>query len=223
MKTVNLIGHLIVDKVFTGFDSIDTLGGIANVWSSLLKLDQHVNVNVLPCALGEALIVVDTNTNKRVGRAILNYKETIPNLPQSNWSHIAYINQIKNLDFLNDLTSTISADKTKESPELCLPYLNKLDYLFLSKEDLFDDIKTIGKEVKNWVIAHDPFGSVYSNGEEIFEYKLPKNKYLNNINVLGAGDAFAAAFINEKIYNSKDIHSVIKNSHLKTTKLIQNK
>ena len=41
MKTVNLIGHLIVDKVFTGFDSIDTLGGIANVWSSLLKLDQH--------------------------------------------------------------------------------------------------------------------------------------------------------------------------------------
>ena len=96
MKTVNLIGHLIVDKVFTGFDSIDTLGGIANVWSSLLKLDQHVNVNVLPCALGEALIDVDTNTNKRVGRAILNYKETIPNLPQSNWSHIAYINQIKN-------------------------------------------------------------------------------------------------------------------------------
>jgi len=223
MKLVNLIGHLIVDRVFTGFDCIDTLGGIANVWSSLLKLNQHIQVNVSPCAIGEALIVVDMNTNRRVGKAILNYKQIVPTFAESDWNHVAYINQIKKLDFLDNLSSIISADITKESPELCFDYLDKLDYLFLSREDLFEDIKLLGKKVKKWVIAHDPVGSVYSNGKQTFEYKLPKDKYLNNMNVLGAGDSFAAAFINEHLYYNTDVHSIIKNSHLKTTKLIQEK
>ena len=222
MKIINLIGHLIVDKIFTEHTSTDSLGGIANVWHSLLKLNHQSRINVVPCSLGEALIVVDTKINKRVGRAVLNYKEMSPILTNGDWNHIAYINQINNLSFIENINSTISADLTKENPELCINYLEKIDYLFLSKEDLFDDILTIGKKVKQWVIAHHPTGSVYSNGKEIFEFKLPNKNYLNNINVLGAGDSFAAAFINESLYNKDlDIHTIIKNSHHKTTELIQ--
>tara|TARA_R110002153_G_scaffold112215_2_gene254165 strand:+ start:3115 stop:3789 length:675 start_codon:yes stop_codon:yes gene_type:complete len=223
MSIVNLIGHLIVDRIFNENKTTETLGGIANVWLSLLKLNKNLQVNVIPCVIGEALVVVNTNTNRRVGKALFNHENLTPQFPSSDWCHIAYINQIKDLNFLNTLDSTISADITKENPELCNEYLPKLDYLFLSKEDLFDDIKKIGKKTKKWVIAHDPSGSIYSNGIEVFEYKLPKSNYLYNINVLGAGDSFAAAFINEKITNSEnDIHSIIKNTHLRTTDLIKN-
>ena len=223
MKIVNLIGHLIVDKVFNENNTTETLGGIANVWFNLLKLNKTLQVNVVPQVIGEALVVVDTDNNRRIGKAVFNHKTLKQKIPYSDWCHIAYINQIKNLDFFQNLISPIiSADITKENPELCYDYLDKVDYLFLSKEDLFDDINKIGKKVKKWVIAHDPFGSIYSNGNKTFEYKLPKNNYLYNINVLGAGDAFAATFINEQITNNKDIHDVIKNSHLKTTNLIKN-
>ena len=223
MKIVNLVGHLIVDKVFNEDNTTETLGGIANVWFNLLKLNKTLQVNVVPQVIGEALVVVDTDNNRRIVKAVFNHKTLKPKIPYSDWCHIAYINQIKDLDFLqNSISPIISADITKENPELCYDYLDKVDYLFLSREDLFDDIDKIGKKVKKWVIAHDPFGSIYSNGNKTFEYKLPKNNYLYNINVLGAGDAFAATFINEQITNNKDIHDVIKNSHLKTTNLIKN-
>ena len=224
MKTVNLIGHLLVDRIYSQESVTETLGGIANVWSSLLRLNNNINVNVSPCSIGEALIVVNKNINRRVGKAILNHNIVKPTISTSDWYHIAYLNQIDNLSFLDSIHNIVSADITKEKPELCYNHLNKIDYLFISKEDLFEDIKIIGKKVNRWVIAHDPFGSIYSDGSTVHEHILPDENYLNNVNILGAGDSFAACFINEHITNSDmGIHNLIKNAHLNTTNLIKNK
>lgn len=220
-KIVNLYGHLIIDKIFVNSSSQESLGGIANVWYALSMNESSYNVRLLPSAIGEAVVVVDTDCNQRVGRAILNKKKYQVNPTEAHWHHIAYINQIQDMTFIEKIKSgIISADITKENPTNALRTLKYLDFLFISKEDLFDDVKTIGKKTRGWVIAHDPLGSIYSNGDIIGEYFIPKEDILNNINVLGAGDFFAACFISEFL-KSSDIEVSIKNSHKKTTNLLR--
>jgi hypothetical protein len=222
IKKIELVGHLIVDKVFSGSESYQTLGGIANVWDSLSKLNNSYVININPTSLGEAIIVVSKETNERVGRAILNKKTYNVGNIESDWCHIAYINQIHDLSFIDNVKSSIiSADITKENPYVKDDTLNKLDYLFISREDLFDDLKTIGLKLKKGVICHDPKGSIFSDGNEIIEYKIPEDLFIKNANVLGAGDSFASSFIDEILKGNDNITSVIENSHKKTTDLIK--
>jgi len=222
MKVINLYGHLVIDKIFLDTQYYESLGGIANVWDSLLRLDNEILVNIHPTALGDALIIINTKSKEKIAKAILNRQLIDTKVIDADWNHIAYINKIPNIDFIYKLSGIISADVTKESIENCLPYLHLIDYLFISKEDLFENIKELAKKTKGWVIAHDPQGSIYSNGKEIYEYILPKTFYLENANILGAGDSFAAAFILETL-KSNDIKNIIENSHIKTTILIKTK
>jgi hypothetical protein len=223
MKKINLYGHLIVDKIFSNDEYMETLGGIANVWESLLKIDKKLSVSIKPCSIGEAIIVVNTDTNERVGKAILNKKLSTVKVSSADWHHIAYINQIKDTSFINDIKGgIISADITKENPKNCTSHLGFLDFLFISKEDLFDNIIEISKKTKGWVIAHDPTGSIYSNGGKIYEYEIPNDLILSNINILGAGDSFAASFIS-CFLESDDIDTSIEQAHKKTTFLLKNR
>ena len=107
IKKIELVGHLIIDKVFSGPVSYQTLGGIANVWDSLSKLNSDYLINLNPTSIGEAIIVVSKETNERVGRAILNKKTYNVGAIESDWCHIAYINQIHNLDFIQNLNSNM--------------------------------------------------------------------------------------------------------------------
>ena len=87
----------------------------------------------------------------------------------------------------------ISADICKGKPLKSKEVLQQIDYLFISDEDIFMDIKELGKLTKGWVILHHSGGSVCTNGVESFEINLP---IIENINVLGAGDMLSASFIN---------------------------
>jgi hypothetical protein len=221
-KSVNLYGHLVVDKIFVNSEFNESLGGIANVWNGLSKVEPDFNIQLLPTAIGEAIIVVDTKSNRRVGKAILNKKTLSVHPKTADWHHIAYINQITNLSFLDQLDGgLISADITKENPKNCIPFLSSIDFLFISKEDLFDDIISISKLTKGWVIAHDPYGSIFSDGENIQEFRIPTDQILTDINVLGAGDLFASCFISNYL-KTKDLQSSIKNAHKNTTLLLKN-
>jgi sugar/nucleoside kinase (ribokinase family) len=222
MNKVNIYGHLIIDKIFNDkFDYFESIGGIANVWDGLNRLNEEIQIEINPTNIGEAIVLVNTENNTRVGKAILNKKnKKIKKVSISDWHHIAYINQIVDIDFIYQIKSgIISVDITKENPNNCLKHLHIVDFLFISKEDLFDDIKNIAKKTKGWVIAHDPKGSIYTNGELYYEYIIPDNLILNNVNVLGAGDFFAASFITEYL-KSKDINLSIPTSHEKTTFLL---
>ena len=71
------------------------------------------------------------------------------------------------------------------------------------------------------MLCHDPKGSIYSDGNETIEYKIPEELFIKNANVLGAGDSFASSFIDEILKGNNNILSVIENSHKKTTDLIK--
>jgi hypothetical protein len=221
MKKVALYGHLIVDHIFNDFKNTTSLGGIANVWNGLVQIDNNLEVILAPCAIGEAIIVVNSNLNTRVGRANFNLNTTVPSPIHADWHHIVYLNQLLDISILEKLSNGIvSADLTKESPEKILNELKFVDYLFLSKEDLFMDLVELANYTRGWVIMHDPMGSVCSNGTEIIQYDIPKELLLNNINVLGAGDMFAACFISN-IMKGLSLKKALIKSHEQTTLLLK--
>jgi hypothetical protein len=197
---ISLYGHLITDKIFIGFKTHESLGGIANVWDSLIKLNKKNEVIMKPCSIGEAIVLVNVEKNTRVGRANFNLLTDEPKIVKSDWHHIAYLNQLEDTSFINDITTgIISADVSKESPETIVEHLKDIDFLFISKEDLFNDIMELSKITKGWIISHDPNGSTSTNGIETINYEIPEHLKLKNIDVLGAGDMFAGSFINNSI------------------------
>jgi sugar/nucleoside kinase (ribokinase family) len=98
--------------------------------------------------------------------------------------------------------------------------LQYVDYLFISDEDIKGSLSEYTDATKGWVILHSASGSVVSNGEEEFFYKLPEEMMLKNVNVLGAGDIFASCFLHKLLQNEGDIHNWIEFAHLKTTEII---
>jgi hypothetical protein len=218
---ISLYGHLITDKIFIGFKTHESLGGIANVWDSLIKLNKKNEVIMKPCSIGEAIVLVNVEKNTRVGRANFNLLTDKPKIVKSDWHHIAYLNQLEDTSFINDITTgIISADVSKESPEIIVEHLKDIDFLFISKEDIFNDINELSKITKGWIISHDPNGSTSTNGTETINYEIPEHLKLKNIDVLGAGDMFAGSFINN-ILQGKTIEESIVLSHKDTFELLK--
>ncbi len=90
-----------------------------------------------------------------------------------------------------------------------------IDYLFISDEDIFMDIIELGKLVKGWVIMHHNGGSVCTDGSDTIETKV---SIIENVNVLGTGDMFAASFMNEYLNSgSKKLKDIVVNSHKEVT------
>lgn len=215
-RIVTLYGHLTVDRIIIDFKERNTLGGICNVWYALRQLNGNIEIKIKPTSVGEAIILVDKESNQRISKACLNLKYKSPDIEKSSWSHIAYINQIKELDFISNINGIISADITKENPNNVLPYLSYIDYLFISESDLFMPEKELFKLIKNSLIVHNPNGSILYTKNDIFEYFLPEHLFLNNINVLGAGDYLAAGFISNMM-KGMDLKNSISKAHEFTT------
>ena len=67
---------------------------------------------------------------------------------------------------------------------------------------------------------HSPNGSLFSDGKTIKKFFVPDELYMPNVNVLGAGDMFAASFI-YGIYKQNTTQDAIKNAHILTHSLIK--
>tara|TARA_R100000657_G_C4679402_1_gene126970 strand:+ start:791 stop:1468 length:678 start_codon:yes stop_codon:yes gene_type:complete len=222
-RSITLYGHLIVDKIITDFDKQISLGGIANVWHGLKYLTSNLIVNIQPTDIGEAIILIDKKTNQRIARGCLNLNSNKVKHNDSNWHHIAYINQVTYPEFIQNIDDgIISADITKESPEKVIPFLKYIDYLFISEDDVFMDLATLANLTKGWVIVHSPERSICHDGKKEFIYEIPKNLLLNDINVLGAGDYFASGFIYGTLQN-KLLEDVIEDAHKNTTKILKSR
>ena len=74
---------------------------------------------------------------------------------------------------------------------------------------------------KGWVILHSATGSICSNGNDEFFWKLHEDEILKNINVLGAGDIFAACCLYKLLEEDNDIHHWIEFAHRKTTEILK--
>ena len=210
-------GHITYDTIYEDFEEKNTLGALANFWSGIINGEDDVSVRLVPCAIGKAIILVDKSTAIRVGRGNLNIKKNEAKPIPSKWHHIMYLNQLPETDFIEKIKEGfISADITSGPPP-SFDLLSKLDYLFISDEDLFMPVEELALLVKGWVIMHHAAGSFCSNGKESFEIQTD---IIQNINVLGAGDMFAASFISKKINTDLGVEDCVKHAHNQTTKLL---
>lgn len=214
-----IYGHLTVDRIFDGFTESSTLGAMANVWNTLTKIDNSLTVKLNPTSLGEAIILVNRNNAERVSKANLNIHTNQAKIVDAKWHHIMYLNKLHNCSFINSIEGIISADVTGGFVDENMECLDMLDYLFVSDEDLTTDVKKLAQKAKGKVILHYPSGSLVADKNGAFE---TKTKVLKDIDVLGAGDIFAACFISYML-RSYEIKEAIALSHDKTSQILMEK
>jgi len=104
---------------------------------------------------------------------------------------------------------------------------NKLDIVFANEQEInalieaksFDDVIQFGKALgKLLVITRGEIGSIAINAKEVIECKTKKN--LNIKDLTGAGDLFAAGFLNGYI-NKKPIKESLENGTEMASRIIQ--
>ena len=222
MNSISLYGHITTDTIFNGDITYKSVGGLGNVWLMLSKICKNYQINVEPTNIGEALILVNRDKAERSSIANLNQVQRTPIIKDSKWSHILYVNELDDLSFIKevrDKSEVVSIDICKGKPFKQLSILKYIDYFFISDEDLFMDIAELTSRVEGWVILHHKGGSKCFNRSKSFEISTP---VIDNINVLGAGDMFAAAVIN-CILNTVDksnLQNNINEAHLLTSKIL---
>jgi len=221
MKDITLYGHLTIDTIITGHLEKKTLGSMANVWKSLLEIDPTLNIGLSPIDIGQALIYVDKESAQRYSKANLNLIQNKVKIFSSKIHHLIYLNEMSNHDFISELDGIITADVCSGKP-IDKNLLKQIDYLFISDEDIDGDLSEYVEATKGWVILHSSSGSIISNKENTFYYKLPERLMLKNVNVLGSGDTFASCFLHKLLMNEGNINNWIEFSHLKTTEIIKN-
>ena len=219
MKDISLYGHLTVDTLLDGETEKKTLGSIANVWKALVELDSSINIGLSPIDIGQALIYIDKKAATRVGKASLNLKKFAPKIIESKVHHILYLNEISDTTFIPALDGIITADICP-GKSVRKELLQHVDYLFISDEDC-DDFAELVDATKGWVILHSSTGSICSNGDDEFFWKLHEDDILKNVNVLGAGDIFASCFLYKLLGEDIDIRNWIEYSHIKTTEILK--
>lgn len=225
MKDIALYGHLTIDTITDGDTEKKTLGSMANVWKALLELDPTLDIGLSPIDVGQALIYIDKPAAQRYSKVQLSLVQHQAKIFSSKVNHLIYLNEMTRYDFIPALDGIITADicpGKSISNTANKDLLNYVDYLFISDEDIDCDLSYLASVTKGWVILHSSSGSIVSNGEEEFFYKLPENMMLKNVNVLGAGDIFASCFLYKLLQNVGDMRSWIEFSHLKTTEIIKN-
>ena len=220
MKDIALYGHLTIDTILDGDTEKKTLGSMANVWKALLELDATLDIGLSPIDVGQALIYVDKPAAQRYSKVNLSLVEHQVKMMSSKISHLIYLNELTRHDFIPALDGIITADicPGKSVNKEMLQYV---DYLFISDEDIKGSLSEYTNATKGWVILHSASGSVVSNGEEEFFYKLPEEMMLKDVNVLGAGDIFASCFLYKLLEGYGDIRDWIEYSHLTTTEILK--
>ena len=220
MKDIALYGHLTIDTILDGDTEKKTLGSMANVWKALLELDATLDIGLSPSDVGQALIYVDKPAAQRYSKVNLSLVEHQVKMMSSKISHLIYLNELTRHDFIPALDGIITADicPGKAVNKEMLQYV---DYLFISDEDIKGSLSEYTNATKGWVILHSASGSVVSNGEEEFFYKLPEELMLKDVNVLGAGDIFASCFLYKLLEGYGDIRDWIEYSHLTTTEILK--
>ena len=104
---------------------------------------------------------------------------------------------------------------------------NKLDIVFANEQDImslinaqkFDEVISFAKTLnKVIIITRGANGSMGIKNEKVFEFPAKEN--LNIIDLTGAGDLFAAGFLNEYI-KKKEINECLKQGTELSSKIIQ--
>tara|TARA_R100001015_G_scaffold19003_2_gene14070 strand:- start:4106 stop:4822 length:717 start_codon:yes stop_codon:yes gene_type:complete len=136
---------------------------------------------------------------------------------QYEWVHVSYVDDLEDYSKLSDLKIQYSLDFCTSNPrEEFLDVMKKAAVLFDSRERkyLYENIN-----LSVPLVLHDP------NGVEIIINNKCKHQFFNqplkNLNVNGAGDVFAAVFLDN--YHSFGVHESAKIAMIETTNLLKNR
>tara|TARA_R100000808_G_C2103741_1_gene120016 strand:- start:350 stop:964 length:615 start_codon:yes stop_codon:yes gene_type:complete len=181
----------------------------------------------------KAVIVSDNKKNIRTSIVNWGACADMSNflMKKSKWHHFLYIDKLKNLNATHfkeiSEESSISVDfclnqHSEKNKKRIFEILKYVDYVFISdaeaeslmnsKDKDYNSLE-LAKKTKGIVVLHTPRGSIVSDGEKITRIKT---NYISDmpLDVLGAGDIFAAFFINKMIENSStNVLQSIKMSH----------
>lgn len=212
MYDIALYGHLVLDTINKNNIKTFEFGGIANVLRSLKFIDSTLSVHFSPVYIGTSNIFINTENSERHSKSELNQDYYFPKIKPAKINHICYINELDDTNFIKNLNGLVCADICS-GKKLKKDILSHIDYLFISEEDLgLVDIK----DIKNTLVIHSPTKSYILNKYEI------KGSFISGLNVLGAGDYFAAYFI-YSLLGGKTLDVCLKEAHQETTHYLKGK
>ena len=218
---IALYGHLSFDNIYEDFKHKTSVGCIGNVWAQLKFINPDLKIKIEATDIGESLILANQAQCKRASISRLSLKTNKPVIHDATISHIMYLNELSDTDFIKNLKGYITADVCNGKPiSLCIDILSHIDTLFISEEDLSVDLATLITLVKKYVILHTSTGStVYGKNNW---YHTSKAEHVPNINVLGAGDKFASYVLVGLLDNTQSIDKVIQKAHDSLTDYFKN-
>lgn len=162
------------------------------------------NITQTPARLSKATIIHDEQKNQKT--SIVDWQTCqLPDICNisSSWTHIMYLDAMcdireNHLKKLSD-NSIVSADlclahHSREDVEHLQKLLPYVDYLIISDSESSLLNRTVAQS-KVATIIHSAEGSEWFLRQENTRNKFSSDVKISNVNVLGAGDIFAAAFI----------------------------
>ena len=217
---ITIYGHLSYDNIYEGFNYKSSVGCMGNVWNQLKLINPNIRLRLEPTDIGESLIMVDKDHSKRTSISRLSLKTRTPVIYDSQVSHIMYLNELTNTSFIQGLNGFVVADTCNGKPiQIDASALSNIDLLLISDEDLNVDVMKLASLVRYGVLVHYPTGSILHTkiGFKQFGAELVKN-----INVLGAGDKFAAYILAGLLDSADDLPKVIQQAHNSLTDYFKN-
>jgi sugar/nucleoside kinase (ribokinase family) len=218
MFDITLYGHLAIDTIHDGDKKTMSLGAMANMARTFKDIDANISLGLCPTAIGEADIYIDRKESTRDSIANLNRYEYDSPIKPSHISHILYINQLTNTDFISKLDGIVTADTCK-GPKVDVELLKYVDYLFVSYEELHD-LDELAEHTKGAVIIHTSVGSTVRINGEKKAFFIDPSMFVKDANVLGAGDMFASCFLYD-LLKSGSMESAIGYAHKTASELIR--
>jgi len=190
-------------------------GGMFN-----MPVIDNIDYKYHPCGFKQALVINNINKSDRTSFTQTIYDEDLDltKIDSRQWCHVMYIDDISHevLNQLNKYNGILSIDFCKtDSRTAYTPLMSNCQLIFDSRErsSLWQEVK-----ITVPVILHDPYGcDCYYNGTIM---NTQQNKRINDLRVNGAGDIFAAIFINQ-FYKSGLERAMLNSCEMTTLKLLE--
>jgi len=217
MFDITLYGHLTVDTIHDGDNVTMEFGAMANMTRTFKDIGADIKLGLCPFAIGEANIYIDRTDSSRDSTANLNSYTLEPIIKPASISHILYINQLQNTNFISKLDGIVTADTCK-GPKVDVQLLKYVDYLFVSYEEMYD-LGELVEHTRGAVIVHTSVGSTIYTKNDKKAFFIDPALFVKDANVLGAGDMFASCFLYD-LLKTNSIESAIGYAHKTSSKLI---
>lgn len=184
----------------------------------------------------QALILANTESGERTsfvqwGAARLPF---LPQYATSKWTHLAYLDTLPLFDLprFKETSEVLSADlclsdPTEEQVNIARAQFKHLDYLFISESEFLsyclpdldysnEDIMSFVKkyQLKN-LVFHQSDRTTLVTPTQVVEVTNPYP--IQKKNVLGAGDAYAAGFIEYQTHNISNVAQAALAGHQKAS------